>query len=147
MAPREQVFAVLVDPETYPKWLVGAKEIRAVDDDWPAPGSRFHHRFGLIGPLTIPDSTKVIEIDRPRLLSLEVRARPLGRGRATFTLDDVETGDDRPCTKIAIDEVPLGSMAAATPVLEPFIKSRNVASLNALVAYLNTPSGREPEGT
>src|SRR3954469_12636945 len=147
MVPREQVFDVLARPESYPKWLVGAKEIRDVDDDWPSPGSRFHHRFGLIGPLSIPDSTKVLDIDRPRMLSLEVRARPMGRGRATFTLDDVASGNGRPYTRVTIEEVPLGSLSVATPALDPIIKGRNVASLNALVAYLNTPAGEEPEGT
>lgn len=139
-APRDEVFAVLVQPATYPEWLVGAREIRSVDDNWPSPGSLFHHRFGIVGPITIADSTKVLEIDRPRSLVLLVRARPFGRGRSTFTLDDVSTLDGRPCTRITIDEVPLGPLAVATPLLDPMITSRNVASLNALVAYLNTPS-------
>ena len=39
-------FNVLVDPTTYPSWLVGAEEIRAVSDDWPAVGSRFNHVVG-----------------------------------------------------------------------------------------------------
>ena len=42
--PRHRVFATLVTPETYPMWLVGAKHIRAVDDGWPAVGTKFHHR-------------------------------------------------------------------------------------------------------
>ena len=57
------VFDALVSPETYPEWLVGCREIRAVDTDWPAVQSRFHHRVGLVGPLTVEDSTKVLAIE------------------------------------------------------------------------------------
>ena len=56
------VFAVLVNPETYPKWLVGADRIRGVDPDWPAIGSKFHHVVGF-GPFKIADSTRA---DRDR---------------------------------------------------------------------------------
>ena len=58
-APPAAVFAVLVDPRTYPRWLIGAHEIRSIDADWPQPGSHFHHRVG-VGPFTIPDSSKVL---------------------------------------------------------------------------------------
>ena len=65
-APIERVFEVVSDPRTYPDWLVGAQEIRSVDEDWPQPGSRFHHRVGLVGPLTIPDSTSSVEVEARR---------------------------------------------------------------------------------
>jgi uncharacterized protein YndB with AHSA1/START domain len=78
--PIESVFAALVDPWTYPEWLVGAQDMRSVDPGWPAPGSSFHHRVGLAGPLTIADSSSSCEVDAPELLVLEVRARPAGPG-------------------------------------------------------------------
>ena len=53
---------------------MGCKDIRAVDDGWPAEGSAFHHRVGLGGPLTVADSTKVVALVTPTLLVLEVRA-------------------------------------------------------------------------
>src|SRR5947209_6120364 len=43
-ASTADVYAVLIDPRSYPSWLPGAEGIREVDADWPAPGSRFHHR-------------------------------------------------------------------------------------------------------
>src|SRR6188472_2881403 len=89
VAPIERVFEVISDPRTYPDWLVGAREIRSVDEDWPQPGSRFHHRVGLVGPLTIPDSTSSVEVEPPTRLVLEVRARPLVKGRVEFTLASV----------------------------------------------------------
>jgi hypothetical protein len=125
------VFDLLLDPETYPHWLVGAKEIRDVDDHWPEVGSRFHHRVGLAGPITVADNTKVLAIDAPNLLSLEVRARPLGRGRATFTLTP-NGPDPAPGCRVQIDEEPIGTLSPLHPLLAPFIKARNDKSLEQL---------------
>lgn len=145
LAAVEDVFDILVRPETYPEWLVGAREIRSVDAGWPSVGSCFHHRVGLIGPITVADSTEVLAIEEPRRLVLEVRARPFGRGRVTFSLEDVPLVDGRPCTRITLDEVPIGALAPATPLLNPLVEGRNIASLNALVAYLNTPPDLTPD--
>lgn len=137
---RPRVFDIIADPNTYPHWLVGCREIRSVDDGWPAKGAKFDHRVGLVGPLTIPDSTEVLDVEPPSLLVLEARARPFGRARVEFRLDEVHgAGGDRAATRISLDEVPLGLMAPFHPALEPLIRSRNTSSLNALVAYLNDP--------
>ncbi|WP_421118642.1 SRPBCC family protein [Aquihabitans daechungensis] len=74
--PIGDVFDGLADPWTYPEWLVGAKEMRSVDAEWPAAGSSFHHRVGLVGPLTLADSSSSCEVDAPNLLVLEVRLVP-----------------------------------------------------------------------
>lgn len=78
-ASPDDVFDVLLDARMYPRWVVGAKHVRGVDDDWPAVGSRFHHRVGA-GPIETADSTKILAVDRPRHLTLEVRFRPIGVG-------------------------------------------------------------------
>jgi uncharacterized protein YndB with AHSA1/START domain len=137
--PIDEVFAALIDPETYPHWLVGARDIRAVDDDWPAPGTAFHHRVGLAGPLTVADLTKVIDIEKPHRLSLEVRARPLGRGRATFTLH-ATTGANGTETVVELNEVPIGRLAPTRPLVDPLTVMRNRKSLAQLADYLR--SGR-----
>jgi uncharacterized protein YndB with AHSA1/START domain len=129
---REQVFAVLVTPETYPLWLVGCQDIRDVDDGWPAPGTSFHHRVGLAGPLTVADATTVLEVVEPERLVLEVRARPLGRGRVTFTLEETSDGG----TALTVDEVPIGALAPARPVLDPVTVRRNNRSLAGVADYL-----------
>jgi uncharacterized protein YndB with AHSA1/START domain len=148
LAARSDVFEALIRPETYPEWLVGCREIREVDSAWPAPGSRFHHRVGLIGPLTIPDSTSVVRIEPEHLLSLEVRARPFVRAQATFVLEDEEVDDGQPVTRITLEEKALAPFTPLQPVLEPLLLSRNIASLNALVAFLNTPAAsRSPDRT
>lgn len=134
--PRSQVFEALVTPETYPHWLVGAREIRSVDADWPAVGSAYHHRVGLIGPLTVADLTKVLEIDEPRRLSLEVRGLPLGRGRATFVLSEDPAAASGPQTVVELSEVPIGRLAPITPLVDPLIARRNRRSLDHLGDFL-----------
>ena len=128
--PPSTIFDVLVDPTTYPHWLVGARDIQSVDDRWPDPGTAFHHRVGLVGPLKVADLSKVIEVDPPLLLSLEVRARPLGRGRATFSLRELAGAPGR--TEVTLDEVPLGALAPLRPVLDPITAHRNRRSLAQL---------------
>jgi uncharacterized protein YndB with AHSA1/START domain len=135
---RTAVFEVLSDPNTYPRWLVGAREIRDVEPEWPALGSRFFHRVGLAGPLTVADSTKVVDVDPPRRLSLEVRVRPFGRGRATFRLYET-VSDDHPglaCTRIELTEEPLGILRLARFALDPVVDARNRRSLTHLHDFL-----------
>lgn len=140
--PAASVFAVLLDPETYPEWLVGCRDIRRVEPDWPAPGSRFHHRVGLGGPLTVADSTVVLDVEDDARLVLEVRARPFGRGRATFA---IAAGDDGATTTVTLDEVPIGLLSPTRPLADPFIARRNAQSLRNLAAYLERDEPRRTE--
>ena len=133
--PRAEVFATLLDPRTYPDWLVGAQHIRRVDEAWPAVGTAFHHVVGLIGPFKVPDHSTVRAVDAPGLLSLEVRARPFGRAAATFTLADT-VFDGEPATEVEIDEVPIGLLEPATPLIDRFTTPRNRRSLDNLAALL-----------
>lgn len=140
------VFAALTTPETYPSWLIGCKDIRAVDDGWPAVGTRFHHRVGVVGPLSVDDSTKVLEIEEDRRLVLEVRARPLGRGKVTFTLRPDGGG-----TELELVEHPLGLLQPLTPVLDPLTLVRNKRSLDNLSKVVegddSSPKLAPPEGS
>jgi uncharacterized protein YndB with AHSA1/START domain len=131
-APVEDVFAVLVDAYSYPRWLIGAAEVRRVDDGWPAPGTRFHHRVGL-GPLSLADSTKVIAIEADRMLQLAVRARPLITAVVTFRLvgdgvRSVLTWEEEPTRRL------VGNLLR--PVLDPLTHVRNHCSLQRLAAIV-----------
>ena len=85
-APADAVFAVLADADAYAQWVVGAKEIRSSDPDWPNVGSRFYHSVGA-GAATIDDSTAVLACEPERRLELEVRFRPAGVARVSLELE------------------------------------------------------------
>jgi uncharacterized protein YndB with AHSA1/START domain len=127
-ASPHRIFSVLIDPQTYPSWLAGAADVRAVDDDWPAVGSRFHHRVGF-GPLKIADHTEVLEVQPDRLLRLAVRARPLVAATATFSL----VGDGERCVVTFQEEPALRLIGnVVRPVLDPMTHVRNHVSLKRL---------------
>ena len=129
-ATPEDVFAVLADARTYEHWVVGCDDIRAVEGDWPAVGSRFFHTVG-VGPIKTSDNTKVLEVDPPRRLVLEARARPAGVAKVIFDLRPVEGGT---ATEVEIDEYPIKGIAKVidNPIQEGLIKARNVETLRRL---------------
>jgi uncharacterized protein YndB with AHSA1/START domain len=131
--PIDDVYAALAEPRTYPEWLVGAKEIRSVDAGWPERGTKFHHRVGLIGPLTIADSPESLGVEPGRRLTLEARARPAGRAKVDFEL--VADGNR---TVVTMHEHPLGILAPAGPLLDPATALRNKKSLRQLEDHLRS---------
>ncbi len=122
------VFAVLLDPHTYPDWLVGTSEIRDVDAAWPRLGSRFHHVVGL-GPFKVRDFTEVLALEENELLRLKVRARPFIWAVATFRI----VGQAGSCV-VTLEEEPdvriIGNLVR--PVLDPTTHVRNHRSLKRL---------------
>src|SRR5699024_2354649 len=102
------VFDLFTIAQGYPHWVVGAKAFRGVDEDWPQPGSTFQHRVG-IGPLAINDYTRLVAIQPPQKVMLEVRAWPAGRAVAQLTLRAV----DEQRTEITMDERPSSGPAVA----------------------------------
>lgn len=127
-APPERVFDILDDATTYEFWVVGCVDIRAVDPEWPAPGSAFHHSVGL-GPLNVKDSTSVVTRDRPRSLELRARARPAGIARVHFELVAQGSG-----TQVTIEEAPIEGLPARlhNPVQDHLIHRRNQETLRRL---------------
>lgn len=98
----DEMFALLLDPYAYPKWVVGTRRIRDVDRDWPSPGARFHHSVGL-GPLGTRDSTTILTCRPPSQLDLEVRFRPLGVAGVSLRISEAGAGR---CT-IVLGEEPM----------------------------------------
>lgn len=143
-APAEVVFDTLVDAEAYPQWLVGAKHIRAVDDDWPAPGSSFHHALG-VGPLTVRDHTTVLLAIAPHTLVLLARIGPLGTAKVRFTVTPTDDG-----SHLAIEEEPASGALRAMwhPITRPLaavlLWGRNAASLQALRALAEDRARARP---
>jgi uncharacterized protein YndB with AHSA1/START domain len=128
-SPPEAVFDVLADGRRYADWVVGAKRVRAVDDTWPEPGSRFHHEVG-VGPLTLKDSSTLLALKPPRQVVLEVRAWPAGKARVTITVSPGEGGG----SEVLLEEVPTDGLAKTVDSwpLRRLTMLRNVESLKRL---------------
>lgn len=129
-APPEQVFAVLTDASAYGSWVVGAKRVRFVDGTWPQPGSRFHHTVGA-GPAALDDSSKILDFEENRHLTLEVRLRPLGVGIVDFELDPVRRDG---ATLLTMDERPKSGPVRSVwgTVLDRATAVRNAVALRRL---------------
>jgi len=122
------VFAVLDDACAYPRWVVGTRRVRAVDPEWPAIGSRFHHAVGTAAA-ELHDSSKVLERNPPNHLVLEVRFRPTGVARVTM---DVRT--DAEGTTITMEEDAISGPASWVPkvLVDPVLTLRNALALYRL---------------
>ena len=131
-------FGVLTDPETYPRWLIGATAIRDVDATWPRPGSKFRHVVGF-GPLQIADDTEVLDIDETEmLLRLKVRARPLISAVATFRV----IGSNRRCVVTLQEEPAVRTVGnVVRPVMDPATHVRNHRSLRRLAEVIDQRNG------
>jgi uncharacterized protein YndB with AHSA1/START domain len=133
----EAVWRTIADPHSYESWLVGCKAVRSVDAAWPRPDSRFHHRVGLLGPLTVKDTTKVIDASPQEVLLLEARARPAGIASVKFELAPKDGG-----TQLSLSESARGRFARWiwTPLVELAIRLRNERSLGRLKSLLEASS-------
>ena len=127
-APPERVFDVLADASLYADWVVGAQEVVDADADWPEQGNALAHRSGF-GPVTLTDTTEVVESDRPRRLVLLAHLSRLGSVRVELTLAAEDDG-----TRVHMDEEPVSGPSAAlhNPLSEVALTARNVLSLQRL---------------
>jgi uncharacterized protein YndB with AHSA1/START domain len=127
-AAPDRVFAVLANAWTYEQWVVGCKAIRHADESWPAPGATFHHAVGM-GPITVRDSTTVLESSAPRRLVLRARARPAGVAQVALDLAEADGG-----TEVVMSERPVSGPPALAhnPLQDWLIDRRNRESLRRL---------------
>lgn len=93
-ATRQRVWDVLADGWTYSGWVVGNSRIRAVDSNWPAPGTRILHSIGT-WPAVINDETVVQSCVSGEELVLLAKVRPAGVARITLRLTDLRGGGCR----------------------------------------------------
>ncbi len=100
-ASPERVWAVLSDGYRYADWVHGTKEIRAVDDGWPAVGTSIHFTAG-IGPITYKNETTSRECIPEEKLELEVHGWPAGTARVGIRVSPSGTG-----SIITLNEHPL----------------------------------------
>jgi uncharacterized protein YndB with AHSA1/START domain len=137
-APPASVYAVLADPRSFARWVVGSREIRRADPGWPAPGTAFDHRVG-IGPLTVADHSEVLDSEPGRRLRMLVKARPFTRAHVLLRLEPRGAGR----TRVTMDEGPadLRSRLFMNPLTDPLVRLRNKESLRRLKALAE---GAEP---
>jgi uncharacterized protein YndB with AHSA1/START domain len=127
-AQPEAVFAVLADPGMYPRWVVGAREVREADDSWPAAGSRFAHSVGA-GPLRSRGQTEVVRVEEPLLLELRASAWPAATANVRIELVP-EAGGTR-VVVVEDPEPPLGPLLVG-PLGHLALRFRNRAGLARL---------------
>lgn len=127
-ASPEDVFSILANPYRYAEWVVGAREIRGVEGDWPSAGARFHHSIGF-GPVAIKDQTKVVEADAPTRLVLEAQVRPFLTAAVTLAVTPTAPGSD-----VVMEEHPVGPLPIRIiwALLDPLTSRRNDAALRRL---------------
>ena len=101
-ATRQRVWDVIADGWTYSQWVVGNTRMRAVDPNWPAPGSKIHHTIG-IWPAVLNDETAVESCTPLQELVLLAKGRPFAGARITLRLFDSDSG-----CRIDMIEVPVG---------------------------------------
>lgn len=137
-APPAAVYEALLDTSLYAQWVVGAREVKKTDGSWPKPGARFHHRVG-VGPVTLADTTKLVEADPDRRVVLEVRARPLGRAHVRLDLRPRSRG--RRTKVIMTEHTTTGIWSLMpNPVENTLIHVRNAASLRRLRRLVTRPA-------
>lgn len=129
-ATPERIFAVLADGWSYPGWVIGTSHVRAVEEGWPAVGSRLFHTTGM-WPFTMDDETLVEESVPPQRLVLIAKGRHLGRARVTLTLR--RTGSH---TRVRMAEAPLDGPGrwVHNPLTDWIIFRRTVATVGRLAA-------------
>lgn len=130
-APSERVFEIIADGWSYAGWVVGTSHIRAVDPDWPAPGSHMQHAVGP-WPLVIRDSSTVIEFAPGRRLLLRVRIWPVGEGDVEFVVEPAPGGNGSTVTMT--ETAAAGPWRLLGPVNEAMLHARNGATLERLAA-------------
>ncbi|AMM21358.1 polyketide cyclase [Frondihabitans sp. PAMC 28766] len=127
-ASPEAVFAVLADGWLFPSWVVGASRIRAVDDVWPAVGSKIHHSFG-VWPVVVNDTTSVIAWSAPLHAEFEPRGWPLGEARVTIDVKPRGAG----CVVRMEEHATSGpGVLVPEPLMAAAIKLRNREALQRL---------------
>ena len=137
--PVEDVWATLADGESFQDWVVGCKEVRKVEGDWPSPGSSIHHSIG-VGKVTLDDLTSVVEMEENRRLVLRARIRPAGVAAVIMTLSP--SGPS--ATTVVMEEDVAEGPASHVPdaITDPLLHARNVETLRRLKNLAESRSSR-----
>jgi uncharacterized protein YndB with AHSA1/START domain len=124
------VFAILADGWLYSTWVVGNSHVRAVESDWPDPGSRLHHCSG-VWPVVTRDETLVEKSEPARRLELYAKGGPLGAVRIVIELEPDGDG-----TRVSLAEAPVTGLGKwlHNPINDKLLARRNTETLARLAA-------------
>jgi len=124
-----EVFAVLGNGWLFPSWVVGASRMRAVDDLWPAVGSRLHHSFG-VWPAVIDDETVVLANEAPYRLVLQAKGWPVGEATVELRIDSWGEGS---MVTITEDATKGPGLLIPAVVRQAVLALRNAETLRRLI--------------
>ena len=127
-ATPDQVWEVLSDGWLYPLFVVGASRMRAVDESWPAVGSRLHHSVGS-WPLLIDDTTEVLEVEEAERILLLARGWPAGQANVEISL---APDDGKTLVTITEDATAGPGLLVPKPLRDAQLHIRNVEALRRL---------------
>ena len=127
--PPDRVFAVLADGWTYSDWVVGTVHIRDVEESWPQPGSRLHHKAGP-WPLSLHDSSQVVSMTPDKELTVRAGLWPLGEACVKVTLEPVGTSATLVTMEEEFDAGPL--LFLRNKINDLLLHRRNIESLRRL---------------
>lgn len=139
----DDVFRVLADGWLFPSWVVGASRMRDVAEEWPAPGSRLHHSFG-VWPALIDDATEVVVYDPPRRLVLTAKGWPLGEARVDI---QVKPHPEGCLVRIQEEAVAGPGSLVPRPVMDVALQLRNAETLHRLAYLAEGMASRPTEET
>lgn len=139
----DDVFRVLADGWLFPSWVVGASRMRDVAEEWPAPGSRLHHSFG-VWPALIDDATEVVAYDPPRRLVLTAKGWPLGEARVDI---QVKPHPEGCLVRIQEEAVAGPGSLVPRPVMDVALQLRNAETLHRLAYLAEGMASRRTEQT
>lgn len=141
-ATPERCFEVLSEPSSFAYWVVGSREIRDHDPNWPAVGSSFEHTAG-VWPLKTKDHTVVEQVEANRSLRLRARARPFGTAFVTVTMEREGEG-----TRLRLEEEPADRVSRLlfNPAANRILHVRNEVSIERLRKLAEGTEEIPPEG-
>ena len=141
-ATRHRVWDVLANGWTYSGWVVGNSRIRAVDSDWPAPGTRILHSIGM-WPAVIDDETSVLSCVSGEELVLLAKVTPAATARITLRLNDLPGGKCRVEMSEVAASHPLRWVPDAVQLLGVAPRNRECTWRLAMIAEQQVPDAVE----
>jgi hypothetical protein len=119
--------------------VVGAARVRAVDDGWPAVGTRIHHSVGT-WPVMLDDITTVLSCVPARELVMQARGWPAGEARVELELLPVGQAGAQGCRIVMREDATHGpGKLIPGPLRQLAIAPRNVETLTRLTYLAERP--------